>query len=241
MNNYLWNKFKGKYRVLPEVDKRTNDVPRDLTGVVDADYDDFYIPSSKNLTVRHGYRDELSCFIESSKTATSVIKSIYKKLVAPKEVLYTEALQTLLDKKIILSADEFENELFITFKADRLDSLADTLKLKTRGSNINPMSNKNFYTIKYIIPPEDEEGYKNIMYEYLNTYSDLDKLTLGRFVNKLNKEFLEGQQTQRKQKGLGAKEYIHDTGQWNSYLEYLKKYLPDMVEQWGKEKHMSQG
>lgn len=42
MAQYLL-KFKGKYRILPELDLGTNDFPRDKNGEIAKEYDDIYI------------------------------------------------------------------------------------------------------------------------------------------------------------------------------------------------------
>ena len=45
MSHYLL-KYKGTYRVLPELDNETMDIPRDLNGEVADGYDDLYIKCS---------------------------------------------------------------------------------------------------------------------------------------------------------------------------------------------------
>lgn len=230
MSDYLWRKCKGKYRVLPELDPRTNDVPRDKKDSIDPDYDDYYIPSNKCLIVKHGYRDELSCIIESNKTASSILKTIYmeqvnKKLPSSDPEVLSKAL---IKSNILLEVDIMDGEVFISFKLDKLDSLAKILSLRKKGSKVHPMSKKNLYTQHYTIPQKDLDTYKNII--GVNDVEDsATKLKIGRTVRKLTIAFLDSQKYEDEQTkmGLDNKEFIHATGRWETYLKYLKKQLKE--------------
>lgn len=58
-------KCKGKYRLKPNLDKNTNDFPRDSNGSIDSSYDDIYIKCANGSQVYHFGRNVLVAYIPS--------------------------------------------------------------------------------------------------------------------------------------------------------------------------------
>lgn len=228
MSDYLWRKCKGKYRVLSELDPCTNDVPRNRSGAVDEDYDDYYIPSRKPLLVRHGYRNELSCLVDGARTGRNILAAIYEQETGKR--VTNQSAETigeyLCDKGILRSVDVLDSEVYFTFVANKLDEFAEILALKTRGSKTHPLSKRNLSTRSYTIPPSDLDEYKKLIPDYEE--GDLSqKLQVGRTMQTLTKQFLDahGDKSEQRKERLTDKEYIHFSGRWRKYLDYLEKRL----------------
>ena len=125
-------KYKGKYRILPELDYRTNDIPRDYNGEIADGYDDLYIACQYDCKIRYyGHMGDdkktvwLSAYIPSIGRGRNV-----KKALDEKGILYSNYLETSI-------------EVEFRFKAKDIDEVATIMKAKTSGANISPFSVKN--------------------------------------------------------------------------------------------------
>lgn len=233
MNIYLWEKYKGKYRILPEFDLQTHDLPRTMNGSIDPDYDDFYIDSSKPLKIYHGYRDILSCFVTSLTAGNNILKAIYHQEIKQNSNTTIENIcNELVTKNIINDITFYDGEVLFSFKSNKLDQFAQILKLRTKGKNIHPLSKKNFSKInQYQIPSQDLNQYQNIVNNFVKKSKELDinkrRLSVARSINKITKNFLSKytKTTNYKQMGMTNKEFIHSINQWEQYLKFLKTHL----------------
>lgn len=220
MNHYLM-KYKGTYRILPELDITTHDIPRDRHGNIAEGYDDLYIACRYgNKIFAYGVDDSkrmvLSAYIPSIGRGRNIRKA--------------------LDEMNIPYFNYVENdeEVEFRFKAKDIEPVASLLKAKTSGANINPFSVKNLPKAKNVeIPLEEIERYKVIAAQV----SKEDLL----IIHKLTTKFLDTVLT-KKYKALQkdfdvksdmkvclmsrlAKEYIYTKGMWNEYLDYLTKEI----------------
>lgn len=230
--NYLYSHFKDKYRVIADYDQSTNDFPRDVSGAIDRSFDDYYIPSHKNLEVRHAYRDILTCFIWSIVTAGHILRDIYElHLKKPHDSLpakdrLEKTCLILRDNGLITSYSICDGEMSFSFKSEFLPQWEQILKLRSWGKKIRPLSPKNLPKSKYKIPTQDTEAYKNLIKKFTKMEADL--ITVARKVRHLNKCYQSQLNTDVKQEmrsnAMTFHQYIHSHGRWSDYLTYLEEY-----------------
>lgn len=223
MSNYLYEHYKGKYRVLADYDIETNDFPRDEQGNIDSDFNDFYIPGKKNVQIRHAGRDRLGCYIFSIGIGRNILTDIYELETNKKAPKKLEALSDLMIKEnIIEDITLYDGELLFIFKASHIDDWAKIFKLKTSGAKISPLSNKNLPKSDYIINKDDEDKYNSI----LSSLSKTEKMLLAkRAVSQLTSKFTKKNMTEMKQLGMKPKQYIHYKGMWDKLLNELQKEI----------------
>ena len=210
MFRYLEN-YVGKYRVLPELDLDTNDVPRDERGCIDSTYDDLYIPCKRGYIKNTAEAPYLCWFSDT----ISVGKNVKKEFEERKIPIY--------------KYDEFSSEVLIWFEDKYMSKVASIVKPKTNGKNIKPFSKRNLKqskeTVFYNIPKSDLDQYTDI----LKGLSKSEKMTFVRNSNKtFNRivETIKGKSYNVKEEQiesrLSYKEFIHSINLWKEYIEYLK-------------------
>ncbi len=232
MSNYLYNKFKDKYRVIADYDMDTMDFPRDPNGNIDKSFDDYYIPCKKFVEIRHAYRDTITCFVWSLGTGNNIVKAIYKKecgaLGNHNSEWYYKQLKA---KNIFIDYVICDKEISFTFKADYLSQWEDIIKPRTYGAKIRPLSPKNLPKSDYQIPAEDMDKYKALT----NTVIDNDNPLHGaQIINMINNAFKKTlpkkADTERKKLCMKWQQYIHYSGKWNKYLKFMEKSLNEETE-----------
>lgn len=232
MSRYLM-KYKGQYRIKPNLDLKLNDVPRDENGNIDSSYDDIYIKCANDAQIYHFGRAILVAYIPSIGRGHNILIDIAKELNLIRtdenfrnyEVLY----KMLNENKTVFDIVETDEEVEFKFNAKNIELIAKYLKPQTSGADISPFSPRNLPKSSYCIPAEDLE-------EYLKITKDIpksDKLIISR----ITKEFLDNIlskdklyksidiKTDMRQKCLKNKEYIHLMNYWKQYLKYLEKEL----------------
>ena len=204
--SYLIDKYKGKYRLLCEFDKNTNDFARKLNGT----YEDIdvYISCYNNIRVYHYGGNILQAYIPSICRGHNIISTIQK-----------------IQPDSIYDIEETDTEILFKFKYSDSEIIMPLLKPKTNGANISPFSSKNLPKNKdYKIPNEDLLKYKSIVEKIpKNRILELTHITnsfLKSFVTK--KKSWDSIRSDMKIKGLKGKEYIHSIGKWDSYIKYLQ-------------------
>ena len=218
MANYLL-KYKGTYRILPMLDKETNDFPRDIRGNIEESYNDLYISC---------YYDN-KIFVWGHDTNGRVLLQAY----IP-SLIRGRHIKKSLDEQNIPYTNYFETdeEVIFRFKPKDIEVVATLLKAKTNGASISPFSSKNLPKAKVGIPTEEIEKYKAIIADVKQ--GDLlliHRLTEAFLVNILNKKYkkeankkFDYQTDMRKMKmARMSKEYIWCKGLFDEYLTYLKK------------------
>ena len=132
-----------------------------------------------------------------------------------------------IDPLIITHLQEGDSEVIFRFKYSNSDKVIPLLKPRTSGANISPFSSKNLPKSSYTIPEKDLNIYKHIVAKIPRE----DILTIthntNNFIKSLatKKNSMENIKADMKLKGLKGKEYIHSIGQWDNYINYLRKEL----------------
>lgn len=230
MSSYLYNKFKDKYRVIADYDMDTMDFPRDYNGTIDSSFDDYYIPCKKNVEVRHGYRDILTCFVWSLMMGNNVVKAIYKLEIGDLGEHTSEwHYKKLKEKGVFTEYFVGGCECSFSFKAEYLPRWEGILKPKTYGRGIKPLSNKNLPKSDYVIPAEDLRKYK----ECIGKHPDGEnKIAIAQFAKTCNSEFKKSlpkkAPTERKKLCMNFQQYVHYKGLWNKYIKLLEDRINDI-------------
>lgn len=232
MSKYLM-KYKGQYRIKPNLDLELNDVPRDESGSIDSSYDDIYIKCANGAQIYHYGHSTLVAYIPSLGRGHNILIAIAKELNIIDDESKSrdyEALYSSLNKdKTVFDIVESDSEVEFKFNAKNIELIAKYLKPQTSGADISPFSSKNLPKASYLIPRDDLEEYSKIT----DAIPKSDKLLIGHITKRFMDDILSKDKLYRtvpmkidiRKKMLKNKEYIHSMGYWGKYVEYLKKEL----------------
>lgn len=218
--NYLM-KYKGIYRLLPELDLSTNDFPRTPSGEIEDI--DIYISCQ--------YGNKIKCYghIEKKRPVWLIayIPSIGR----------ARNIKKALDELGIEYIDYTENDIEadFKFKAKDIEEVAKLMKAKTSGAGISPNSVKNLPKSDYTIPVENLRPYKEITV----VIPKGDILIISQITNRFMDEILSKKykridiksDMRKKCMARQIKEYIHSMGMWDEYLNYLKKEIDNYLKE----------
>lgn len=224
MSDYLYQHYKGKYRVLADYDLDTNDFPRDDNGNIDPDFNDFYMPGKKGVQIRHAGRDKLGCWAFGTGMGNNLLKAIYKKEFNKEPPAKSSTVEKhLLDEGIIIDVTHYDGELLFIFKAEHIDDWADIFKLKHSGANISPLSPKNLPKSAYLIPEEDEVKYKKLWPDNMEAMAKakIARNAMGNIKDKFTKKQL----AEMKRLCMKPRQYVHYLGMWDKFLEAVEKEI----------------
>lgn len=220
MANYLVTNFKGKYRILPEIDANNNDFVRDCRGNIDEDM--VYIACSYgNKIYYYGLNESrravLGAYIPSTGRGHNIKKALEK------------------DNVSIFDYDESDEEVVFHFLASDIDKVAYLMKAKTGGANISPFSTRNLPSSDVKLPDELEEQYKAITSKIGNAgmlvIKDANNSFLIDVVEKnirkktKDKTFSVREDMKLNKMSRQFKVYVWKRGYWNEYLDFLNKEI----------------
>lgn len=223
MSNYLL-KFKGKYRILPDLDKETNDFVRDELGNISDDH--IFIACQHGNTIRtYGHIDGsravyLTAYIPSLGRGRNI-----KKAMDAQGIEYVQYIET-------------DEEVEFKFKALDICQIAELLKARTSGASISPFSTKNLPKANNVQIPTDEIArYKEItaslpiselLVIHRATQAFLAK-NLTRKCKAVDKTFNVSDDIRKLKMSRMIKEYIYYKGFWDDYLNFLKKEIKNQT------------
>lgn len=215
-------RYKGKYRVLCELDMETNDFPRNSDGKIDDDVG-LYIPCKYNGKIyaygREGKYMQLCAYIPSRTRGRNIKKQMDK------------------DKVSYHHYDETDEEVSFLFPSTEIDIVAKLVGAKVSGANISPFSTRNLSKNKDIkIPEEDMGKYKNIvktinknnMYQIRIVTNNFLNNVLQRKERKKDKNFDWKADSKRMKLSRQLKEYIYMKGYWNNFISYFQKNIKEL-------------
>ena len=215
-------RYKGKYRVLCELDMDTNDFPRNSDGKIDDDVG-LYIPCKYNGKIyaygREGKYMQLCAYIPSRTRGRNIKKQMDK------------------DKVPYHHYDETDEEVSFLFPSTEIDIVAKLVGAKVSGANISPFSTRNLSKNKDIkIPEEDIGKYKNIvktinknnMYQIRIVTNNFLNNVLQRKERKKDKNFDWKADSKRMKLSRQLKEYIYMKGYWNNFISYFQKNIKEL-------------
>lgn len=222
--NYIM-RYKGKYRLLCELDQNIMDFNRNEDGTYN-DIDVYISCQYGNRIYTYGHIDNkkpvwLIAYIPSLQRGHNVIKVLQEKGVE-----YIDVVET-------------DSEVEFKFLAKDIEAVADLLKAKTSGASISPFSSKNLGKRKDIILPDE------CVNKYKNATSIVDKKDIL-IINKITTDFLSKvlqKELRRSDKKFDyvsdmkkmnlarqRKEYIYSKGMFDEYINYLKKEIENFYK-----------
>ena len=217
MDMYLINKYKGKYRVRAHYDQQTKDFVRDDDGNLEESFGAFYLSGRSGIEVKHGTGSELACYIPKLQLGNNILKAYYDSVIGNRgDKSVDKIVSELKGGGYVNDVDILSTEIFFTFDADHLDTLAPIIKLKTSGASISPFSTRNLPKKPYTIPKADMDKYKKAK----DGLSGLD-------IARLNKEFIAENfdsdfKTNLRKEMLKPIQYFHRHGYWDKYCKFIK-------------------
>lgn len=203
---YLYDKFKGIYRLKVPIDSNTNDYCRKLNGTYEDV--DMYIDCQFGNKVFHFGGNILQAYIPSLQRGHNILKKLEG-----------------IDKFLIFDIEETDSEVLFKFKYSDSSKIIPLLKPKTSGASISPYSVKNLPKNKtYIIPDEDLVLYKNTVAKIPPERILTITHSTNNFIKSLatKKNPMENIKADMRKKCLKGKEYIHSIGKWQEYIQYLQ-------------------
>lgn len=221
-------KYKGTYRLKAHIDQSTNDFPRDVEGNIDTD--DVYIKCANGCQIYHYGRGILVAYIPSLGRGHNVLKALGQELCAtPSDIAYEELCAKLLSEGTIRDITENDEEIEFKFHNKHIGLICKYLKPQVSGANISPFSSRNLPKSNYSIPAEDLAAYQEIIKDIPKEEILIISQITGRFINDILSKS-QGYRSKNikadmKLKMLKGKEYIHSTGMWKKYIDYLKKEI----------------
>ena len=232
MSRYLM-KYKGTYRLKPNLDQFTNDFPRTDDESIDPSYDDIYIKCANGSQIYHYGHSILVAYIPSIIRGHNVLKSLAKELSLvdeDTEFRDYEALYSLLESNgTVFDIKENDSEIEFKFNAKNIEMVAKYLKPQTSGADIRPFSTRNLPKSNYEIPCRDLALYKEITnsvpVERKFSISIITKDFMSKILSKDSVYNTISMKSHMRQTMLKGKEYIHKMGYWDKYLDYLRKNL----------------
>ena len=228
-------KYKGIYKLKPNLDSKTNDFPRSKDGSIDKSYDDIFISCYNNCQIYNYGKGKLQAYIPSIGRGHNILIAMYEDTIGNVETVgrdYPTIYKQLTDSGLIFDIEETDEEILFKFKASNIETIAKYLKPSTKGANRSPFSTKNLPRSKYEIPMEDLALYKEITASIPEGNIRIYSIINDEFLNSLTskKLKLEDIKADMKFKGLKTKEYFHSIGKWEDYIKFFKKKLNEIGE-----------
>lgn len=236
--SYYLSKYVGKYRIMPEIDKSTNDFPRDADGKIEQI--DAYIKCRNDARIYHYGKNILVCYVPSLMRGRNVLKSLaenaglnlndYAKTPFDYEELYRDLTKT----NVVLYIEETDSEVLWRYSDKYTEMMATLLGAQTLGSKRSPYSTKNLPKKKYALDSAKNEAYKEIT----DRISPDDKLILHRLTTQFICDYIPSHykayskvdmKKLMKKQMLKGKEFIDELGYWDAYIKFLKENLKTVL------------
>lgn len=219
MANYLM-KYKGKYRLLCELNQNTNDFPRNEDESIE-DIDVYISCQHGNKIFTYGHIDNkkpvwLIAYIPSLGRGHNIIKTLNDN-----DIEYIDYMES-------------DEEVEFKFKAADIEIIAELMKARTSGASISPFSSRNLPKSNVKIPTEKIARYKEIT----SIVPKSDLLIISRLTNNFLDDILSKSLRKRGKKTYDyrsdmkklklarqTKEYIYIKNMFDEYLDYLENNL----------------
>ena len=213
MAGYLVNHYKSIYRIMPVIDKSTNDFARDCTGKIDKD--NVYIACYYDIKIWHYGGSKLIAYIPSLQRGHNIIKSLKKAGVN------------------VFDCDDSDEEVIFKFDASDIETVTSFIKPKTSGAGISPFSSKNLPKANVDIPENEMAKYKSLISKLDNPLairgfntSFLDDVLAKKLRPKGKRKPFDYKSDMMAMKlSHDVKGYIWSKGLFEDYLEFLEKEI----------------
>ena len=130
----MLNKYVGRFRVLAEFDRETNDWIKDEEGNIDNSFDDFYIPFKNGHGRIEDFDDDTLIIniwdLDEGKDILERIKSDYH-------------TKNPVKKGIVKKVVKTDAEILLYIEDEKLDEFLKYFELEKKGKSVEPFSMKN--------------------------------------------------------------------------------------------------
>jgi hypothetical protein len=215
-------KYKDKYNLMAEIDKRTNDFCRDDNGNLD-NYNDIWIECEGKCRVYHYGSTHLQFYSRSLIRGRNILNKIYENL----------------GKDIIYEIKYTDSEVLFKFKAKDIEKLEPYIKPKTNHAGRSCFSIKNLRKQLGIKKSEKHDVPNEKLDEYRQITSQIGKTNISIY-NKINDGFLTNLSVKNncsldtfkdkiKSGNYTFRGFIFSLGEetWINYLDYIKDYIKE--------------
>ena len=213
-------RYKRTYRLRPELDKETNDFPRDISGCIAETYDDIYVDCQYGRIYYYGHAENSYNIL-----LWAYVPSVYK----------GRKMKRQMDQDLIqyYNYHESDDEVDFRFRPKDIEYVANLMNVKTAGANISPFSSKNLPKSTIEIPTEEISRYKEIISSVSNTdaliiyhlTNDFCSKILSKSLRKNDKSYDFKKDIRKRKMSRNIKSYIWSMGFWNEYIDYLHKKI----------------
>lgn len=219
-------RYKGTYRLLPELDLSTNDFPRKLDGSIE-DIDIYIACRNGNKIKTYGHINKkkpvwLSAYIPSLIRGRRIIKELTEQNVTLEDVIETDS------------------EICFLFQAKDIEIVAELLQAKIAGASISPNSTRNLPKSDYVISNGELQNYKDIIAcipkEDILVIKQITSSFMDEILQKKYKKLDIKADMRKKCMARQTKEYIHSMGLWNEYIKYMKQKVNVHLQEKGEKK-----
>lgn len=253
--NYYLSKYVGKYRVIAEIDRSTNDFCRDEYGNLENDQD-IWIKCASNIKVFYHGKGYLEIYIPSLGKGRNIIKTIYQRYINSANTQTNQVLTTTKNGKeyikenieilnnALFSKDlettefvknytETDEEVTFLIKDKNFNNIVDIIKPLTNGAGISPFSTKNLPKCKTVLTNDQMKEYRKIT----DTIPKEDKLKVSYINNRFMSDILckklglnmkTDVKPEMKKKCMKALDYISYKGVWNEYIVFLENEIKNL-------------
>lgn len=240
--------YKGRFRLRAPICESTHDFGRKLNGNLE-DIDIWIDCNYGNKVFYYGH-SWYEAYVPSLQRGHNILKQFYYENINPDNVEINENKSIRNDGKEFTRTSyniinnnlykeqlkeffpyilETDSEVIFQFNQKNFEKIIPLLKPKTSGASISPFSVKNLPTRKYEINADQMKEYKDIN----DSIPQEDKLKLSKLTNDFINNIMAKKRQYRsfemkslmKRQMLKGKEFIHQQGFWNEYIDYLKKNL----------------
>ena len=109
-------KYKGKYRIKPNLDKFTNDFPRTDDECIDPSYDDIYIKCANDSQIYHYGKSTLVAYIPSVGRGHNILIAIAKELnTSVQPIFYQFKNMNEVKEKLLNYAFDYYKKYLLNF------------------------------------------------------------------------------------------------------------------------------
>lgn len=204
MSNFL-EKYVGKYRVMAEYDRQTNDWIRDEYGNYSKEFNDFYIPLQRKYgKILYYDKDILIIDIESVRKGLDILRKMENDIPNFKK---------MIQKKV-----ETDEEILIYIKDKDLEIFVPYINPSYYGAKIEPFDTKNLP--KMVKIPKSQLKKVNLLQQEVGQKGGYKWADLTRqfILNNLNMNAKQIKDSKMSYYGI-----IYENKLWEKYLDFLQK------------------
>lgn len=240
--NYYLSKYVGTYRIKAEIDRDTNDFPRDQKTNELINNQDIYIKCANKIRVYYYGSGILEVYIPSIIRGKNIVKKIYADFINSENVSMEhtekgdrvkikdqEVFESDFSKRdnIIFDIQETDQEVLFKIKDKNFSKIIGIIKPQQSGANISPFSSKNLPKKKSVLSGIQIDEYRKtvekISKENFLKISQINNRFLSDIMCKKLGISMRDAKAEMKKELMKIIDYISFKGFWGEYIQYLQQ------------------